>query len=357
MTADPDLVAGVREFLQKRLTLPDLATLLRAGGWDPELLHDLEDLGWSQLAADVDHDGLGMRLPDLGELMILVGERLAPGPLAERLLLPAFLTVPSLAAGSVPTVAFADPAMTVQWALESGALRMEDGRLRGTVSLVRHAPRADYLLLAVDSAEDSSTAIVLLPVTDPAVTVMKLTSSDPTASYGTVTVKRREVAKHEVISGGPAAVSLLTQLRCWSRIFAACELAGIASRVLNDSVAYAEQRRQFGRPVGSFQAIKHILAGMATSSASLRALAMATLHDAESSSVPDLELASWTLKAYAARCARQVCEDGLQVHGGIGFTQDHHLHWFIRRALALRTWYGDERELAELIGMRRLEAT
>jgi alkylation response protein AidB-like acyl-CoA dehydrogenase len=356
MSADPDLLTGVRDFLEKRLSLSDLSAMLQSGAWDRRFLADFEEFGWSQLGAGVDRDGLGIPLPELGELMMLIGERLAPGPLAEQLLLSALIPLPLSVSGQAMTMAFADPAITVDWREESGSLILRDGRLSGTVGLVRHAPHADYLVLAVDPTVASRAAVILLALPDPAVAVTELASSDPTASYGVVTVTDRPTGTEQLVASDSEAVELLSRLRSWSRIFTAGELAGIASRVLSDSVDYVQQRRQFGRPVGSFQAVKHILADMATRSASLNALVMATLHDAHTASVAELELASWTLKAYAARCGRQVCEDGLQVHGGIGFTEDHHLHWFIRRALALRTWYGDDRELAELIGLHRLGA-
>jgi alkylation response protein AidB-like acyl-CoA dehydrogenase len=93
---------------------------------------------------------------------------------------------------------------------------------------------------------------------------------------------------------------------------------------------------------------------MAQKTLSLEALCAAVVDDAAGQELPDLEAAAWTVKAYAARAARAVCEDALQVHGGIGFTSEYGLHWYLRRALALRTWYGDENELTAVIGARRL---
>ena len=225
--------------------------------------------------------------------------------------------------------------------------------MAGTVELVRFGAQADALVLAADGGSGEP-AVVVLPAGDPAVRVEEVPSSDPAARYARVTVAGRSVTPGEVVATGAAAAALMTRIRAWMRLLTACELAGIARRVLADSVAYAKQREQFGRPIGSFQALKHILATMAQLSLSLDAVSEAAVADGGTQDGAELELTALAAKAAAAQSARQVCEDGLQVHGGIGFTTEYDLHWFLRRALALRSWYGDERELAGLIGARRL---
>lgn len=345
----PDLVTPIREFLDRRLTPEAHRALLAAGGWDPALMADLGELGWADLTRPEHREGLGVELPAVHGLVQLVGERLVPGPLVENLVLPALLDVP---AGSL--LAFADPAITQDWATDMGGVRLVDGRLDGVVELVRFGAQADHLVVAVDTAPEGS-AIVLVPADDPCVATAELSSADPTARYARLTVSARQVAPDEVLARGPFAEALLLRVRAWSRVFAACELAGIARRMLTDTVAYSGEREQFGRSIGSFQAVKHIVAGMAQATISLEALCEATAADMAGADDLDLELAGWTVKAYAARAARAVCEDALQVHGGIGFTTEYDLHWYLRRALALRTWYGDEQELVPLIGARRLE--
>jgi alkylation response protein AidB-like acyl-CoA dehydrogenase len=345
-----DLTVSVAAFLDRALPPERHRAILAAGGWDEGLHAELTALGWAELTAAAVDGGLGVSLAQLGGLVGLIGERLVPGPLVEQLVLPALLPG-ALAGARLP--ALADPGVTVHWAAELGGLHLRGRTLAGTVELVRFGAQADVIVLAADTGPGEP-AVVVLPAEDPALRIQELISADPGARYARVAVAERQVAPGEVVATGPAAVELLARVRAWLRILTACELAGIARRVLADSVAYAGQREQFGRPVGSFQALKHILATMAQLSLSLDALCEAATADAAEQDVAALELTGLTVKACAAQSARQVCEDGLQVHGGIGFTTECDLHWFLRRALALRSWYGDERELAGLIGARRL---
>ncbi|CAM5579016.1 acyl-CoA dehydrogenase family protein [Streptomyces hirsutus] len=88
----------------------------------------------------------------------------------------------------------------------------------------------------------------------------------------------------------------------------------------------------------------------------LESLVEAVAADSATLSPGAFELAALSLKAAAAEVGRSACEDALQIHGGIGFTHEHELHWYYKRALSLRTWYGDEREAATEVG-RRLMST
>ena len=344
-----DFVTPIREFLDRRLAPEAHRALLAAGGWDSGLMADLRELGWSDLTRPEDREGLGVELSAARGVVQLVGERLVPGPLVEQLVLPALLDVP---AGSL--LAFADPAITHDWAADMGRVRLADGRLDGSVELVRFGAQADHLVVAADTAHDGA-AIILLPADDRHVAIAELSSADPTAHYARLTVSRRQVDPGEVLARGTDAEALLVRIRAWSRIFAACELAGISRRMLAETVTYAGKREQFGKQIGSFQAVKHIIAGMAQATISLESLCEATVDDTATADDREIELAGWTVKAYAARATRAVCEDALQVHGGIGFTTEHDLHWYFRRALALQTWYGDEHELISLIGAQQLD--
>ncbi|CAM5699892.1 acyl-CoA dehydrogenase family protein [Streptomyces hirsutus] len=88
----------------------------------------------------------------------------------------------------------------------------------------------------------------------------------------------------------------------------------------------------------------------------LESLVEAVAADSATLSPGAFELAALSLKAAAAEVGRSACEDALQIHGGIGFTHEHELHWYYKRALSLRTWYGDEREAATEVGRRLVSA-
>jgi alkylation response protein AidB-like acyl-CoA dehydrogenase len=345
-----EYVDSFARFIERRLPPEAHRTLLSKGGWDSALMDEVNALGWSIMARPEDADGLGLPLSSLRGLMELVGEKLVPGPLAEQLVLSALMP-----ASTDSLLAFVDLGVTQDWSADIGTLTLEGDQLTGVVELVRFGKQAKHLLFAIAPANDAErSALVLLPSDDPAITIADLPSSDPTAHYAQVRINGRQVQPAEFVARGVDAHELVVRIRAWLRIYTACELAGIARRVLADTVAYTSQRQQFGRAVGSFQALKHLLASMAQGALSLEAYCEAVMSDADTQSLEDLELSAWSLKAYAASTARQVCENALQAHGGIGFTVEYDLHWYLRRSLALRTWYGDEHELSRLIGARRL---
>src|SRR5262249_37437143 len=120
----------------------------------------------------------------------------------------------------------------------------------------------------------------------------------------------------------------------------AAELVGIAQRVLELSVDYAKSRQQFGRTIGAFQAVQHQCADMLLLVESARS---ATYYAAWalSAGAPDARAAVAIAKAYASDAAREVCHRGIQIHGGIGFTWEHDLHIYLKRACADEALFGD----------------
>lgn len=130
--------------------------------------------------------------------------------------------------------------------------------------------------------------------------------------------------------------------RAWHAIYvaAAAESVGVAARVTQMSVEYAKERKQFGRPIGSYQAVSHACAQMFLESEGARNVvywaAWALDHDPEAAFV-----AASSAKAYASDAAVNVCRSSLQVHGGIGFTWEHDLHLFLKRAEANAHAFGD----------------
>jgi alkylation response protein AidB-like acyl-CoA dehydrogenase len=128
---------------------------------------------------------------------------------------------------------------------------------------------------------------------------------------------------------------------------AACQLAGVSRRLLDMTVEYVKVREQFGRPVGSFQAVKHKLASVAVSVD----MALAASSSAFETVVDDIDgVRASAAKAYAGQAGEQANVESLQLHGGIGFTWEYQLHLWMKRAMSLGTAYGTmtvhRRELA-----------
>ena len=138
----------------------------------------------------------------------------------------------------------------------------------------------------------------------------------------------------------------------------AAEPVGAAERMLSDACAYAAERRQFGRTIGSYQALRHILADMYVRRASAWSTvlyAAAALDD----ELPDALRTAAITKAYVARAAREVAHGALQVFGGIAFTEEHQAHRFLRRIIVREQQFGDaahhERELGRALAVSAME--
>jgi alkylation response protein AidB-like acyl-CoA dehydrogenase len=304
------------------------------------------------LGAPIEADGPGIAPWDLAPLMTTVGKNLAPGPLAEMLLLPAVFAL-----ADADGLALVDGGATPAWAAHVGVVRQATDRIRGEVALVQRPATITGLVVVVEGPEegDSPCLVARIPYPQSGVSVDEVVSADPTARLCTISIDVAE-ADVEVLAAGADAARMVQDLRSWRRVLAACEMTGIAERVLADSLDYAQVRHQFGRAIGSFQAVKHILAEMAQKSMSLSALCQLTLHRAPEAGPDERELAALTVYAHACEVVRFVTEGGLQVHGGIGFTEELDLQLFIKRAYALSVTLGGAAETLSEIGSRRLFA-
>jgi alkylation response protein AidB-like acyl-CoA dehydrogenase len=366
---DNELVGPVREFLDRSLSDERRLAMLESNGDDPKFLAEAAALGWFALTAPEAEDGLGLHPAELAPVFRAFGERLLPGPMLEQMLVPGLLMASASDAGqeSGPVlerirpalagevrVAVADPGVTTDWAQAVGGIRAASDRLDGTLELVRFGAEADELVLV---AADESRPLVLLVNSDRAgLTVTARPSADPGARFASVRCDGVAFTSADVVARGAAAEDLVTRLRTWQRILVSCELAGIARRMLDLAVEYVQQREQFGRTIATFQVVRQMAATAAQRVILLENFCDAVAQDAPRLGTEELMLAAMTLKVNAAEFAPLVVEDALQMHGGIGFTYEYELHWYYKRVLALRTWYGDERELAVEVGRRRLFA-
>ena len=135
------------------------------------------------------------------------------------------------------------------------------------------------------------------------------------------------------------------------------DLVGVMRGVLDVTVAYASQRQQFGVPVGSFQAVQHLLAEASCLMEGSLSVAQHASWAVDALEPDEAVAAGRVAKAYCARAARTVCETAIQVHGGIGNTWDCMAHVYLRRALLSSQWFGDDGEQLRQLQRTRLGAT
>jgi len=308
------LAASVRGLAERHITIETV----RAGEPRPAFWGALASQGLLGLHLPEEHGGQGFGLVELAVAVEELGHAMAPGPFVPTVLVSALLAGSSAAEKHLP--ALADGTKTAAVAL-SAELTRDGATVSGTAEFVLGGEGADLFLLPVGSEW------VLLEAAD--VTVTPHESLDVTRS--TVSVAVDGVTAEPVTGVG--------DVRALSAVILGAEACGVAGRALDEAVAYAKIREQFGRPIGQFQGIKHKLARMMVALERARAVVWDAARSLEPYAV---ESAARLAPEAAVKCA----EENIQTHGGIGYTYEHSAHLFYRRALTLRALVAADAERA-----------
>ena len=315
-----------KDFLAARFTADRVRALAEGGSYDDDAWKEICELGWPGIFVAEEHGGLGLGIVELVILMEELGYALAPLP---------FLS--GVAAGLALELAGSDE-QRERWlpGIASGEVRATAGlTTNGEARLVPDAAEAEVIvLLSRDGARlvEAGQAEV-----EPVETI------DATRRFARVRADGGEPLPGDA---GAALDRIATAL--------AAELTGVAQRTMEMAVEYARDRKQFGRPIGAYQAVSHRCAQMLLETEGARSASYyaAWTADAETESLP---AAASMAKAYASDAAWRVSASSLQVHGGIGFTWEHDLHFFLKRAKAGGLLFGSAGEhrdrVAELRGL------
>lgn len=357
--AGEDLAAGVRAFLVRHYDTQTRLAILEGRNDGSSLLGMAAAEGWFDLAVPETSGGLGMHSSDLVSSFRAFGEKLVVGPFFEHMVLPGLLMA-NLQLSPAQLVRFAritrgdarlawvDPLVSLDWQL--GVVEVHNAELSGEVAVVRFAKGSDDLLVVAQNPSGQN-MLVMVDARASGVTVADMPSADPGVTIARIHLVRAEL---NVLAQGSDADRILATIRAWARIAVAAELTGIARHTLDLALFYIVERKQFGTPIATFQAVRHLAASATQRVIELECLAEAIASNAIGQDDAKLGLAAMSYKAIAAELARGVVEDSIQMHGGIGFTYEYELQWYYKRALALRAWYGDETELYRAIGRARL---
>jgi alkylation response protein AidB-like acyl-CoA dehydrogenase len=315
---------------------------------DPRLWQAMADQGWLAVEVAAEEGGLGLGAVEVTVLAEQVGRHLAPVPFHGTVLCAGILdrasrdgsVAPEALLGGEPVTSWsnrlaAGEAMgALAWSVRSEAL--SSARTGGTWCVsgrsdpVVHGPAADVVLAPAVTGEGPA-----LFALAPSTRVEPEPAMDRTRSLGRL-VLRDEPAV--LVGGADAVESLLDRAAT-----ATCaEMLGAAERVLHMTVDYAKDRVQFGRPIGSFQAVKHRCADMLVDVEGMRSSAYYAAW-AVGAGDADASAAASAAKVWCSEASRRVMASALQVHGGIGFTWDHDLHFFVKRAQLDQVSFGDAR--------------
>jgi alkylation response protein AidB-like acyl-CoA dehydrogenase len=295
-------------------------------GVDDALWKQLCGLGWTGLALPEESGGAGLGLLELSLLLEEMGRRLLPGPFTRR------ATLAVLEEGG-------------SWALEAIALparrRGEGFVLSGLKRFVPDAQSADLLIVpARTGSAEGDVTLFLVETRAPGVSVHPVAFLDGTRKLADVRFENVEVAGESALGAVDGGAPLLQDILDHAKVALCAEMCGGAARVLELSVAYARSREQFGRPIGSFQAIQHKCADMFVQVEGARS---ATYYAAWclDARTPDAHLAACMAKAFCSDAYRSVAGEGIQIHGGLGFTWEQDLHLYYKRAKASEVAFGD----------------
>ncbi|MCU1451866.1 MAG: acyl-CoA dehydrogenase [Acidimicrobiales bacterium] len=335
------------------------------------LWKSMVDLGWPALGIDVADDGLGQGFIAEAVLVGELGRVVAPTPyLATVTQLAPMLAeagahdvLARIAAGTCTgTLAVHETTAKASRHITAQAIPIGGGRrvLDGTKTHVLDGATADEVAVVVRGGPDDERGLGIVLVPREAFDAEPLIVIDPTMPLATLHLDGIEVDADRVLiePGSPEAGWRIGLVQAHATVAMAISCVATCRAILEATVEYAKQRHQFGRPIGSFQAIKHRLADLYLAVERADALAWyAACTIAEQDRSGHAPMAAHMAKAAAGDCQRLATRDGLQLHGGIGFTWENDLHFLLKRAVTTAFLFGDAAShRVQLAQCRGLEA-
>lgn len=336
------------QFVRQRMAEPAAVT--------DEFWRKLAGQGWLGIVYPEEEAGSGLGLVDLVVLMEEMGRVVMPGPFLSTVLLggaaiaqagaPAQRRqwLPQIVAGSAKAaLAWTEP--NLRWDAAGITLRAREAgsgfTLSGTKLFVGDAHLADTLVIAARTRDGSTmedgVSLFLVPKDTPGLTVTVLPTIDETRKLCEVALNSVAGALLGEIHQGWAPLSKVVAR---ATVALAAEMCGGAQQVLDMTVAYAKMRVAFGKPIGSYQGVKHQAADMLVALENAKSLTYYAAW-AVDQGLHEAPLAVSMAKAAASDMSRKVAGTGIQLHGGIGMTWEHDLQLYLKRAKADEVIFGD----------------
>ena len=302
------------------------ATLEGGSSNPPEVWRAAAELGWLGLAIAEEHGGSGFGLSELAIVLEAQGRELTPGPFLPTVAASVVIDrcADSLRAELLPGLA--DGTTVGALGLSGSVVVGSDLVVTGESPAVLGAPDADVLVLI--AGDD----VVVVDASADGVTICPLESLDTSRSVGSVALDGVTVTEERVLRGAAR------RARTVFRILASAEAVGVNWAALEMAVEYAKVREQFGRTIGTFQAVKHHAANMLVDAEQTTA---ATWDAARADDLDSAWFAAAVAASHAIRAQVFNAENNIQLHGGIGFTWEHDAHLYLRRARTLAALMGD----------------
>jgi len=344
-----------RDFLSEHAPMKHVREFLEGPQrYSRELWKRMAELGWLGLAFPESVGGAGLSLVELGIVLEELGRTLAPVPFLPTQLAGFALLeagddaqrrerLPALCAGR----ALATLAVTEERGIEEPdaiactATRAGSGwQLRGRKLFVPDADVADWLVVAARIESGPAIGLFCVPRESAGVSIAPLRSMDLLRRLHEVEFDGTPLPETALLGGNRDAWPKLARVLDRGRVMICAEMVGGAEKCLEDSVRYAKERIQFGKPIGVNQAIKHKCADMLFEVESAKSI---TYFAAWAAREDDSEapLAAAMAKAYVSDAYRHASAENIQIHGGVGFTWEYDCHLYFKRAKSDEAWLGD----------------
>ncbi|MDQ6760641.1 MAG: acyl-CoA/acyl-ACP dehydrogenase [Acidobacteriota bacterium] len=348
------LKTTARKFLATECPMPDVRKLSESDhAFDPGLWRKIADQGWTGILFDEQYGGSGMSMVDMAAVLEEMGRALTPGPyLSTALLAGSAIDRAGTDAAKqkyLPQLSSGDTKATLALLEEHASWSPHDVRmiakhgssgyaLSGSKLFVPDAGVADLLICAAKVGQEL--AVFAVPAKTSGVAIERMPGIDTTRPLYAVKFENVVVPEENLLARGERAHTALHYALNVATTGLVAEMVGGMQRLLDITVEYAKTRKQFGKPIGQFQAVQHQCADMLVFTESSRSAAYYAAW-ALSEGGADANTAVSVAKAYASDAYREVGNRAIQVHGGMGFTWENDIHLFYRRAKASEIAFGD----------------
>ena len=364
---------SARQFLDSECQMTYVRKMMEEdGGYSEEQWKKMAELGWLGLIFPEEYGGSGLNMVDMVVVLEEMGRCVMPGPFFASVILGGLAIdlggskaqkkkfLPGICDGSLKAT-LAQVEESGRWDADGIMLEAKkegDGfSLSGTKLFVHDAHNADLLVVPARTSGKKGPKGITMFLVDAKAQGVKTTllkTMDQTRKLCEINFSNVSVGKDAVLGKANHGWALLDRLIDRAKVALCAEMCGGMQKVLEMSVDYAKVREQFGRPIGSFQAIQHKCANMMVQTESSKS---ATYYAAwaVANDVPEAHLAACMAKAYCSDAYRMVSGEGIQIHGGIGFTWEHDMHLYFKRAKGSEVTFGDATWNRELVAQEVLD--
>ncbi|AEV70762.1 acyl-CoA dehydrogenase [Mycolicibacterium rhodesiae NBB3] len=354
-------VSTTRAFLDREMSIEHIRDLNKNDrGFDKAWWRRGAELGWTSLLVPEDLGGgcvTGDPVTDAARIAEQFGRSVAPGPLipisavatalaeasnsaAHHTLLASLIEGSAIAACAVD-----EPGRAFGTSPTTTATRSTDGYcITGVKDRVEAAQHCDVFLIS--AVCEGALRQFVVASGAPGVSIERIPTVDFVKDYGRVRFDNVEVVAESVVGGPDETAQLMARQTLVAQVLQCAEMVGALDSVFTMTVAWARDRHSFGRPLASYQALKHRFADLKTQLEACRAIAARAARDV-SARAENAALTVSAAKAYIGEYSVAIMQDCIQLHGGIGVTWEHDLHLFLRRIEVNRALFGTTEEHQE----------